>query len=156
MLSSSLVAIRIEDYKHSPVHYVVALGDHTTLSRLLSSLPSLANPSQIHTELDLLAQERVADHISSILDRHDVPHLETPLHLNVCLNDSFTTRTLATVSADVSLQNASGWNPLQEVVCCRNFEIALTLLHLHHHSAWSKWCRKLPRLVVVLRRMRDF
>nr|DAD23382.1 TPA_asm: hypothetical protein HUJ06_024845 [Nelumbo nucifera] len=154
--SPSSSAIRIEDYKHSPVHYAVALGDHTTLSRLLSSLPSLADPSQIHTESDSLAQERVADQISSILDRRDVPHRETPLHLAVRLNDSFAARTLAAAGADVSLQNASGWNPLQEAVCRRSSEIALTLLRLHHRSAWSKWRRRLPRLVAVLRRMRDF
>ncbi|KAF8409576.1 hypothetical protein HHK36_005653 [Tetracentron sinense] len=154
--SSTAKAIRIEDYGHSPVHYAIVLGDHTTLSRLVSTLPRLADPSQIHTESDSLAQERLADQISSVLDRRDVPHRETPLHLAVRLNDSFAARTLASAGADVSLQNSAGWNPLQEAVCRRSSDIGLTLLRLHHRSAWSKWRRRLPRLVAVLRRMRDF
>ncbi|XP_034697123.1 ankyrin repeat domain-containing protein 13C [Vitis riparia] len=148
--------IRPEDYRHSPVHYAVALGDHTTLSRLVSSLPRLADPSQIHTESDSLAQERVADQISSILDRRDVPFRETPLHLSVRLNDCFAAKTLAAAGADVSLQNSAGWNPLQEALCQRSSDIALVLVRLHHRFAWSKWRRRLPRLVAVLRRMRDF
>ncbi|KAJ4977002.1 hypothetical protein NE237_002108 [Protea cynaroides] len=150
------MAIRLEDYEHSRVHYAVALGDHTTLSRLLSSLPTLPDPSQILTESDSLAQERIADHISSQLDRRDVPQKETPLHLAVRLNDLIAARSLAAAGADVSLQNASGWNPLQEALCRRSSDIALSLLRLHHRSAWSKWRRRLPRLIAVLRRMRDF
>ncbi|GFS29930.1 ankyrin repeat family protein [Actinidia rufa] len=42
----STAAMRPEDYKHSPVHYAVALSDHTTLSRIVSTLPRLADPSQ--------------------------------------------------------------------------------------------------------------
>ncbi|KAJ4830189.1 hypothetical protein Tsubulata_043415 [Turnera subulata] len=145
-----------QDYSHSPVHYAVALGDHTTLSRLVSTLPRLADPSHIHSESDSLTQERVADQIAALLDRRDVPFRETPLHLAVRLNDSFAARALASAGADVSLQNAAGWNPLQEALCRRCSEIALILLRLHHRSAWAKWRRRLPRLIAVLRRMRDF
>ncbi|KAI3977507.1 hypothetical protein MKX01_000420 [Papaver californicum] len=100
----------------------------------------------------------MADEISSILDRRDVPHREIPLHLVVRLNDTVVLRSLASAGSDVSLQNSAGWNPLQEAVCSshRNSEIALILLRFHHRAAWSKWRRRLPRLVVVLRRMRDF
>lgn len=158
MAKSSMVPpeIRPEDYNHSPVHYAVVLGDHTTLSRLVSSLPRLADPSRIRTESDSLAEERIADNISSALDRRDVPYRETPLHLAVRLNDSLAARTLAAAGADVSLQNSAGWNPLQEALCRRSSDIALILVHHHHRSAWSKWRRRLPRLVAVLRRMRDF
>lgn len=150
-------AIKPEDYSHSPVHYAVVLGDHTTLTRIISTLPRLAaDPSKIHTESDSLSQERVADQISSVLDRRDVPFRETPLHLAVRLNDAFAARSLASAGADVSLQNAAGWNPLQEAVCRRNSDIALILLKLHHRSAWAKWRRRLPRVISVLRRMRDF
>ncbi|KAK9084814.1 hypothetical protein Sjap_025225 [Stephania japonica] len=149
-------AIRTEDYAHSPVHYAVALGDHLTLSRLVNSLPKLADSNQVRTESDSLAQERIADKISAALDRRDVPHRETPLHLAVRLNDLLAARTLAGAGADVSLQNAAGWNPLQDSVCRRCSEISIALLRLHHRSAWSKWRRRLPRLVAVLRRMRDF
>ncbi|KAL5715402.1 hypothetical protein ACHQM5_017228 [Ranunculus cassubicifolius] len=156
MAKSSLTTNTEEDYSHSPVHKSVLLGDHKSLTRLLSTLPKLADPSRIHTESDSLAQERLADQISSLLDTRDVPHRETPLHLAVRLNDHFSARTLASAGADVSLQNAAGWNPLQEAVCRRNSEIGLTLLRFHHRSAWSKWRRRLPRLLAVLRRMRDF
>ncbi|EEF43859.1 ankyrin repeat domain-containing protein 13C [Ricinus communis] len=148
--------IKPEHYSHSPVHYAVVLGDHTTLSRLVSTLPRLSDPSQIHTESDSLAQERVSDQISAVLDRRDVPYRETPLHLAVRLSDTFAARALAAAGADVSLQNSAGWNPLQEALCRRSSEIASVLLRLHHRSAWAKWRRRLPRVVAVLRRMRDF
>ncbi|XP_028054864.1 ankyrin repeat domain-containing protein 13C isoform X2 [Camellia sinensis] len=152
----STSAIKPEVYKHSPVHYAVALGDHTTLSRIVSSLPRLADPTQIHTESDSLAQERVSDQISAVLDRRDNPHRETPLHLAVRLNDVFAARTLAGSGADISLQNAAGWNALQEAMCRRCSDVAVVLLQYQHRAAWSKWRRRLPRLIAVLRRMRDF
>ncbi|PSS10372.1 Ankyrin repeat domain-containing protein [Actinidia chinensis var. chinensis] len=150
----STAQIRPEDYNHSPVHYAVALGDHTTLGRIVSTLPRLADPSQIHTESDSLAQERVSDQISAALDRRDNPLRETPLHLAVRLNDAFAARTLA--GADISLQNATGWNPLQEAICRRCSDVAVVLLQHQHRAAWSKWRRRLPRLIAVLHRMRDF
>ncbi|KAK2644501.1 hypothetical protein Ddye_019696 [Dipteronia dyeriana] len=149
-------AIKPEDYSHSPVHYAVVLGDHTTLTRILSTLPKLTDPAKIHTESDSLSQERVVDQISSFIDRRDVPQRETPLHLAVRLNDVVAARTLAAAGADASLQNLAGWNPLQEAVCRRNSEISLVLLKLHHRSAWAKWRRRLPRVISVIRRMRDF
>ncbi|KAJ1405578.1 Ankyrin repeat [Sesbania bispinosa] len=148
--------IKPENYPHSPVHYAVALGDHTTLSRIISSLPHPPDPSQIRTESESLAQERIAEQISAVLDRRDVPYRETPLHLAVRLNDLFAARALATAGADVSLQNSAGWNALQEALCRRASEIALVLLRLHHRNAWSKWRRRLPRVIAALRRMRDF
>ncbi|KAK8629480.1 hypothetical protein V6N13_078321 [Hibiscus sabdariffa] len=154
--TASFPAIKPEDYKHSPVHYAVVLRDHVTLTRLVSTLPKLADPAQIHTECDSLSQERVADKISAVLDRRDVPLRETPLHLSVRLNDVVAAKTLAMAGADVSLQNAAGWNPLQEALCRRSSDIALVLLKLHHRSAWCKWRRRLPRVIAVLRRMRDF
>ncbi|XP_044461579.1 ankyrin repeat domain-containing protein 13C-like isoform X2 [Mangifera indica] len=154
--TTPFTALKPEDYSHSPVHYAVVLGDHITLARIISTLPKLPDPSKIHTESDSLSQERVADQISSVLDRRDVPFRETPLHLAVRLNDAFAVRSLAAAGADVSLQNAAGWNPLQEAVCRRSSDISLILLKLHHRSAWSKWRRRLPRAISVLRRMRDF
>ncbi|GMI91467.1 hypothetical protein like AT1G62050 [Hibiscus trionum] len=149
-------SIKPEDYKHSPVHYALVLGDHLTLTRLLSTLPKLADPAHIHSEADSLSQERLANQISAVIDRRDVPFRETPLHLAVRLNDSVAARTLAAAGADVSLQNAAGWNPLQEALCRHTSEIAMLLLKLHHRSAWCKWRRRLPRVIAVLRRMRDF
>lgn len=154
--SASATTFTPEDYSHSPIHYAVAVGDHTTLSRLVSNLPRLADPSQIHTESDSITQERLSDQISAVLDRRDNQQRETPLHLAVRINDAFATRTLAVAGADISLQNAAGWNALQEAVCRRCSEIIVILVQHHHIAAWSKWRRRLPRLVAVLRRMRDF
>uniref|UniRef100_A0A2P2II63 Ankyrin repeat domain-containing protein n=1 Tax=Rhizophora mucronata TaxID=61149 RepID=A0A2P2II63_RHIMU len=154
--TTSFPTLKPQDYAHSPVHYAVVLGDHTTLSRLLSSLPRLPDASHIRTEADSLAQERLSEQISTVLDRRDVPFRETPLHLAVRLNDAFAARSLAAAGADVSLQNSAGWNALQEALCRRSSEIALILLRLHHLSAWAKWRRRLPRVIAVLRRMRDF
>ncbi|KAK1424347.1 hypothetical protein QVD17_19675 [Tagetes erecta] len=145
-----------EDYRHSPVHYAVAVGDHTTLSRIVSSLPRLADPKRIHSESDSLNREKIFDQIAAILDRRDNPKRETPLHLAVRTNDVFAVRALANAGADVSLQNADGWNALQEAVCRRCTDIVAILVQYHHVSAWSKWRRRLPRLLAVLRRMRDF
>uniref|UniRef100_A0A1J3DPC3 Ankyrin repeat domain-containing protein 13B n=2 Tax=Noccaea caerulescens TaxID=107243 RepID=A0A1J3DPC3_NOCCA len=154
--SASATTIRSEDYSHSPAHYAVVLGDHATLTRLLSSLPKLGDPEQIRTESDSLSQERVADKISAVLDRRDVPSRETPLHLAVRLNDVFAARAISSAGADISLHNAAGWNPLQEAFCRRNSEVMKVLLRHHHRLAWCKWRRRLPRLIAVLRRMRDF
>lgn len=148
--------IKPKDFAHSLVHYAVALADHATLSKLVSSIPKLAAPTQIHTESDSLRQEKLAEQISAVLDRRDNPYRETPLHLAVRLNDAFAANALATAGADISLQNAAGWNALQEAVCRRYSEIVSILVQHHHISAWSKWRRRLPRLVAVLRRMRDF
>ncbi|WCJ20177.1 Ankyrin repeat family protein [Euphorbia peplus] len=145
-----------ENYSHSPIHFAVITGNHTTLSRLISTLPRLSDPSNIHSESDSLTQERVADQISAVVDRRDVPHRETPLHLAVKLNDVFAVTALASAGADISLQNSSGWNPLQEALCRRSSEIAAVLVRRHHKSAWATWRRRLPRVIAVLRRMRDF
>ncbi|KAK7412670.1 hypothetical protein VNO78_04208 [Psophocarpus tetragonolobus] len=153
---TSYPAIKAEQYLHSPVHYAVAIRDHAKLSRLISTLPRVPDPARVITESDSLTHERVAEKISAVLDRRDVPFRETPLHLAVRLNDIAATRALATAGADISLHNAAGWNPLQEALCRRASDIAHVLVRLHHRAAWAKWRRRLPRLVAALRRMRDF
>ncbi|KAG4948780.1 hypothetical protein JHK82_041964 [Glycine max] len=154
--TTSYPAIKSEQYLHSPVHYAVAIRDHTKLSRIISSLPRVPDPARVITESDSLTQERVAEKISAVLDRRDVPFRETPLHLAVRLNDVSAARAIASAGADISLHNAAGWNPLQEALCRRASEIAQVLVRLHHRAAWAKWRRRLPRLVAALRRMRDF
>lgn len=155
-LPPSFPAIKPHDYALSPVHYAVAVGDHNTLSRLVSTLPRLADVSQIKTEAESTAQEWIADQISAAIDRRDVPFRETPLHLAVRLNDPAAARILAEAGADVSLHNSAGWNPLQEAMCRRYTDVARILVRHHHGAAWKKWRRRLPRLIAVLRRMRDF
>ncbi|PIN13585.1 Ankyrin repeat protein [Handroanthus impetiginosus] len=154
--STAAAVIRPQDYADSPVHYAVAIGDHSALNKLLSSLPKLPDPARIQTESESLAQERVAEQISAALDGRDNRLRETPLHLAVRLNDPVAARALAAAGANISLQNAAGWNPLQEALLRRCPEIVSPLVQHHHLAAWSKWRRRLPRLVAALRRMRDF
>nr|VDC65489.1 unnamed protein product [Brassica rapa] len=149
-------ATSLEDYAHSPFHYAVVLGDHVGLTRLVSSLPKLTEPEQIHTESDSASQEHLAEQISASIDRRDVPLRETPLHLAVRIGDVFAAETISSAGADITLQNAAGWSPLHEAVCRRNAEITETVLRHQRRSAWCKWRRRLPHLIAVLRRMRDF
>ncbi|CAN7040404.1 unnamed protein product [Brassica oleracea var. botrytis] len=149
-------ATTLEDYAHSPFHYAVVLWDHAGLTRLVSSLPKLTEPEQIHTESDSASQEQLAEQISAAIDRRDVPLRETPLHLAVRIGDVFAAETISSAGADITLQNAAGWSPLHEALCRRNAEITETVLRHQRRSAWCKWRRRLPHLIAVLRRMRDF
>ncbi|KFK43446.1 hypothetical protein AALP_AA1G126200 [Arabis alpina] len=153
---SKIPATTVEEYAHSPVHYAVVLGDHAGLIRLMSILPTLTDPEQIHTESDSVNQERIAEKISTFLDRRDVPFGETPLHLSVRLGDVFAVKIISSAGADITLQNASGWNSFHEALCCGNSEIRETIIRHLHRSAWCKWRRRLPHMIAVLRRMRDF
>ncbi|KAK4398938.1 Ankyrin repeat domain-containing protein 13C [Sesamum angolense] len=154
--STMATLIRPQDYAHSPLHYAIALADHATLNKILSTLPNLCDPIRLQSESQSLAQEHLAEQISAALDRRDNPLKETPLHLAVRLNDAAAARALAAAGANISLQNAAGWNPLQEALLRRCPEIVAPLVQHHHLAAWSKWRRRLPRLVAGLRRMRDF
>ncbi|KAG8365398.1 hypothetical protein BUALT_Bualt18G0100500 [Buddleja alternifolia] len=154
--AAAATVVRLQDYSNSAVHYAVAIGDHAALTKLVSALPKLSDPTLIQTESESLAQERLAEQISAAVDRRDNRLKETPLHLAVRLNDAASARALAAAGADISLQNAAGWNPLQEALLCRFPAIVSALVQHHHLSAWSKWRRRLPRLVAALRRMRDF
>ncbi|KAJ0256811.1 ANK_REP_REGION domain-containing protein [Hirschfeldia incana] len=151
-----ITSTTLDDYAHSPFHYAVVLGDHSGLTRLVSSLPKLTEPEQIHTESDSLSQERLAERISALIDRRDVHSRETPLHLAVRIGDVFAAETISSAGADITLQNAAGWSPLHEALCRRNAEITATVLRHQSRSAWCKWRRRLPCLIAVLRRMRDF
>ncbi|KAJ0248119.1 hypothetical protein HA466_0164750 [Hirschfeldia incana] len=146
----------LDDYAHSPFHYAVVLGDHPGLIRLVSSLPKLTEPDQIQTESDSINQERVAEIISAVIDRRDVPFRDTPLHLAVRIGDVLAVKTLSSAGADSTLRNVSGWNASHEAVRCNNSEIAEVILRHQRRSAWCRWRRRLPRLIAVLGRMRDF
>lgn len=58
--------------------------------------------------------------------------------------------------ADWTLQNEDGWNALQEAVCSRQESIAMIIVRHYQPLAWAKWCRRLPRLVATMRKMKDF
>uniref|UniRef100_M4DET1 Ubiquinone biosynthesis monooxygenase COQ6, mitochondrial n=2 Tax=Brassica campestris TaxID=3711 RepID=M4DET1_BRACM len=148
--------IDVSKYTHSPVHRAVASRDHATLRSILSSLPKPRDPSEIQSESDSLSEEATSDAISSVIDRRDVPRRDTPLHLAVKLCDATSAEMLMVAGADWTLQNEDGWNALQEAVCSRQESIAMIIVRHYQPLAWAKWCRRLPRLVATMRKMKDF
>ncbi|XP_074584629.1 uncharacterized protein LOC141840515 isoform X2 [Curcuma longa] len=145
-----------DPYAHSSVHQAVAGHDYAALKRILSSLPRLAEPSSITTEAESLAEEAKADAISAFIDRRDVPNRETPLHLAVRLGDAAAVEMLMASGADRSLQNEQGWSALEEAICARQDNLARIIVSHYQPLVWAKWCRRLPRLLATMRRMRDF
>ncbi|KAF5736661.1 putative protein binding protein [Tripterygium wilfordii] len=148
--------IDISRYSHSPVHKAVAMRDYAGLRKILAGLPRLCDPAEIRTEAASLAEEEKADAIAAVIDRRDVPNRDTPLQLSVKLRDETATEMLMVAGADWSLQNEQGWSALQEAICNREERIAMIISRHYQPLAWGKWCRRLPRLVATMRRMRDF
>ncbi|KAF8402061.1 hypothetical protein HHK36_013013 [Tetracentron sinense] len=151
-----MAGIDVSKYVHSPVHKAVATRDYAGLRRILAGLPQMSNPTEICTEAASIAEEEKADAISAVIDRRDVPNRDTPLHLAVKLGDEIATEMLMVAGADWSLQNEQGWSALQEAICNRVEGIALIIVRHYQPLAWAKWCRRLPRLMGTMRRMRDF
>lgn len=143
-------------YVHSPAHLAVARRDYAALRRTISTLPQLAKAGEVNTEGDSLAAELQADAVSAVIDRRDVPGRETPLHLAVRLRDPISAEILMAAGADWSLQNENGWSALQEAVCTREESIAMIIARHYQPLAWAKWCRRLPRIVASMARIRDF
>jgi ankyrin repeat domain-containing protein 13 len=143
-------------YGHSPIHLAVLNRNYMALRQIVNSLPHLSNPSEVQTEADSLAEESKADVISAQIDRRDVPGRETPLHLAVRLGDATSVELLMLAGADWSLQNEQGWSALQEAICAREENIAKIIVRHYQPLAWAKWCRRLPRVVATMQRMRDF
>ncbi|KAF5962023.1 hypothetical protein HYC85_003232 [Camellia sinensis] len=82
--------------------------------------------------------------------------VKPPLHLAVKLSDEISTEMLMIAGADWSLQNEQGWSALQEAICNREEGIARIIVRHYQPLAWAKWCRRLPRLIGTMGRMRDF
>ncbi|KAK9061400.1 hypothetical protein SSX86_018581 [Deinandra increscens subsp. villosa] len=143
-------------YSHSPAHLAVAQRDHSTLKKLIATLPRLAKAGAVSTEAESVASELDADAFSAVIDRRDVPGRETPLHLAVRLKDPVSADILMAAGADWSLQNEHGWSALQEAVCNREENIAMIIARHYQPLAWAKWCRRLPRIVASANRIRDF
>ncbi|KAL5197506.1 hypothetical protein ABZP36_001018 [Zizania latifolia] len=143
-------------YAHSAVHHAVATRDHAALRRVLDALPKARRPEEIRTEADSVAEEARAEAASVVIDRRDVPGRETPLHLAVRLGDAAAAEMLMAAGADWSLQNEQGWSALQEAICAREEALARVIVRHYQPLAWAKWCRRLPRVVAAMRRMRDF
>lgn len=151
-----MAGIDVSKYAHSPVHKAVIVKDYAGLRKIVAGLPRLCNPAEIHSESVSLAEEAKADAISAVIDRRDVPNRETPLHLAVKFGDETSTEMLMLAGADWSLQNDQGWSALQEAICNREEGVARIIVRHYQPIAWAKWCRRLPRLVATMRRMRDF
>lgn len=151
-----MAGVDASKYAHSPVHKAIAMRDYASLRKILASLPRLCNPNEIHTEAASMAEEEKADAISAVIDRRDVPNRDTPLHLAVKLGDETATEMLMVAGADWSLQNEQGWSALQEAICNKEEAIAMTIVRHYQPLAWAKWCRRLPRLIETMHRMRDF
>ncbi|XP_058101320.1 uncharacterized protein LOC131245710 isoform X2 [Magnolia sinica] len=146
----------VSKYAQSPVHQAIATRDYAALRRILAALPKLRDPTEIQTEAASLAEEEKADAISAVIDRRDVPNRETPLHLAVKLGDATAIEMLMAAGANWSLQNEQGWSALQEAICLREEAIAKIIVRHYQPLAWAKWCRRLPRVIATMQRMRDF
>lgn len=146
----------VAKYAHSPVHSAVARRDYTALRRVISGLPKLGNAGEIKTEAESILEEQRAEAISGVIDRRDVPGRETALHLAVRMGDDQAAEMLMSAGADWSLQNEQGWSALQEAVCAREEGIAMIIMKHYQPLAWAKWCRRVPRVVAAMKRMRDF
>ncbi|CAM6081900.1 unnamed protein product [Calypogeia fissa] len=153
---AALTTEEISKFLHSPAHLAIARRDHSTLRRILASVPLPAKAGEVRTEEQSVLAEQRADEASAVIDRRDVPGRETPLHLAVRLGDAEAVEMLMASGADWSLQNEHGWSALQEAVCAREDAIAMIITRYYQPMAWAKWCRRLPRLTGAMRRMRDF
>ncbi|XP_052190808.1 uncharacterized protein LOC127800305 [Diospyros lotus] len=151
-----MASIDVSKYAHSPAHRAIAMKDYASLRKILAGLPRFCDPAEVRTESVSLTEEQKADAISSVIDRRDVPNRDTPLHLAVKLGDETAAEMLMDAAADWSLQNEQGWSALQEAICNREEGIARIIVRHYQPLAWAKWCRRLPRLIGTMRRMRDF
>uniref|UniRef100_A0A1J3HHR9 Ankyrin repeat domain-containing protein 13B n=1 Tax=Noccaea caerulescens TaxID=107243 RepID=A0A1J3HHR9_NOCCA len=149
-------SIDVTKYGHSPVHHAVVTRDYAGLRKLLSALPRMRDPSEVKNEAASVAEEKKADSIAAVIDRRDVVNRDTALHLAVKLGDETSAEMLMAAGADWSLQNEHGWSALQEAICGREERIAMIIVRHYQPLAWAKWCRRLPRLVATMHRMRDF
>ena len=85
-----------------------------------------------------------------------MPRREMMLHLAVRMGDAQAAEMLMSTGKDWSLQNEQGWSALQEAVCAREEGIAMIIMKHYQPLAWAKWCRRVPRVMAAMKRMRDF
>ncbi|KAG8050927.1 hypothetical protein GUJ93_ZPchr0009g1517 [Zizania palustris] len=133
------------DYAHSPVHHCVALWDGAGLAAVFHGLAPLAHPSHILSTADASREAHLAESVSAVLDRRDVPGGDTALHLAVRLMLASVPSVLAAAGVDPTLQNHAGLTLLQEALCLRCKDIVACLLRAHRLAAWAKLQRRRSR-----------
>uniref|UniRef100_A0A3Q4AR05 Ankyrin repeat domain-containing protein n=1 Tax=Mola mola TaxID=94237 RepID=A0A3Q4AR05_MOLML len=84
------------------------------------------------------------------------PRGRTPLHLAVTLGRLDCARVLLQHGADVSKENHSGWNVLQEAVSTRDPELVRLVLHYRDYQRTAKRLASIPFLLERLRQAQDF
>ena len=151
-----MAGINVSEYAHSSVHKAIILKDHAGLKEILGVLPKLGNPLEIKTEAASIAEDEKAAAISVVVDRRDVPHGDTPLHLAAKLGDIVATEMLMDAGANGRLKNTEGWTALREAIINKQDKIAMIMIKYYWNDYDKKYYRRLPRYIGTVRRMKDF
>ncbi|KAF0927051.1 hypothetical protein E2562_029723 [Oryza meyeriana var. granulata] len=115
-VASAVIDRRDFPGRKTPLHLAVRLGDAAAAEDAHGGGRRLEPAERAGWSA---LQEARAEAASAVIDSHDVPRCETPLHLAVRLSDTTAAEMLTPASADWSLQNEHGWSALQEVICAR-------------------------------------
>ncbi|KAG4983073.1 hypothetical protein AAZX31_10G117600 [Glycine max] len=151
-----MAGLNVSEYGHSCVHKAIILKDHVGLKEILGVLPKLGNPFEIKTEAASIAEDEKAAAISVVVDRRDVPHGDTPLHLAAKLGDIVATEMLMDAGANGRLKNTEGWTALREAIINKQDKIAMIMIKYYWNDYDKKYYRRLPRYIGTVRRMKDF
>ncbi|OIW16827.1 hypothetical protein TanjilG_06867 [Lupinus angustifolius] len=146
----------VSAYAHSSVHKALILKDYIGLQEILVGLPKLSNPYEIKTEAASIAEDEKTAAISAVVNRHDVPNGDTPLHLAAKLGELVAVEMLMAAGANDSLKNKQGWSALREAIINKQDKIAMIMIKYSWNDYDEKWHRRLPRYIGTMRRMRDF
>ncbi|GAU30498.1 hypothetical protein TSUD_18780 [Trifolium subterraneum] len=151
-----MAGIDVSAYAHSSVHKAIILKDYDNLKKIIDNLPKLGNPYEIKTERQSIAEDEKAAAISAVIDRRDVLHGDTPLHLAVKLGDIVAAEMLMVAGANNRLKNSEGWSAFREAIIKKQDKIALIMIKYSYNEMDEKWYRRFPRYFATMRRMRDF
>ncbi|KAG5077026.1 hypothetical protein JHK82_055721 [Glycine max] len=151
-----MAGINVSEYAHSSVHKAIILKDHAGLKEILGVLPKLGNPLEIKTEAASIAEDEKAAAISVVVDRRDVPHGDTPLHMAAKLGDIVATEMLMDAGANGRLKNKEGWTAVRQAIINKQDKIAMVMIKYSWNDPDNKYFRRLPRYIGTMRRMKDF
>ena len=151
-----MAGLNVSEYGHSCVHKAIILKDHVGLKEILGVLPKLGNPFEIKTEAASIAEDEKAAAISVVVDRRDVPHGDTPLHMAAKLGDIVATEMLMDAGANGRLKNKEGWTAVRQAIINKQDKIAMVMIKYSWNDPDNKYFRRLPRYIGTMRRMKDF